>query len=309
MPSGRRGPWGRRSASGRSRPPGRRSACSRHSAWGRWHRRMPQAMGPPGPSHRRSPSRRVGSTAPRGLSCRRSASIRCDAWGRRSARGRLNPWGRLGPCGPWCRRSAGADGAVAGHGANPRSQQAIGSPQAIADGAAAGYGVAPAHGVACRRRNRPWYQFMVLGGMSPLRMPAGLRVACVIPGGRAGGEVAGAPPAVRGPHPPRRARLLRLPEPAAYLQIELWEERPPLLAGLGRAAERRLVGQSYVPLEAQFNRRPCTWPLTAKDPDAGRLGGGGSGPTEAAVVAAAPKCTTQPIGSALPVGLPEAMSW
>jgi len=54
---------------------------------------------------------------------------------------------------------------------------------------------------------------------------------------------------------------MRLPEPAPYLQVEVWEERTGLFNFASKGPAKKLLGQCYVPLEQKFNRRPCTWPI------------------------------------------------
>jgi len=57
---------------------------------------------------------------------------------------------------------------------------------------------------------------------------------------------------------------LRLPEPAPFMQVEVWEERSGLFDFAGRGPEKRLIGHCYVPLEPRFNRRPCTWSIVSQ---------------------------------------------
>jgi len=59
-------------------------------------------------------------------------------------------------------------------------------------------------------------------------------------------------------------RSFRLPEPAPFMQVEVYEERSGLFDFAGRGPEKRLVGNCYVPLEPRFNRRPCTWSIVSQ---------------------------------------------
>lgn len=62
---------------------------------------------------------------------------------------------------------------------------------------------------------------------------------------------------------------IRLAEPAAYVYVDVWEERKGLLDFGSKVPDRRHLGQCYVPLEQRFNKRACTWSIVSKD-------GGGS---------------------------------
>eukprot|EP00931_Biecheleriopsis_adriatica_P055809 TRINITY_DN33071_c0_g1_i1.p1 TRINITY_DN33071_c0_g1~~TRINITY_DN33071_c0_g1_i1.p1 ORF type:complete len:695 (+),score=137.55 TRINITY_DN33071_c0_g1_i1:72-2087(+) len=58
---------------------------------------------------------------------------------------------------------------------------------------------------------------------------------------------------------------MRLSEPAAFVYVDVWEERMGLL-DLGRKVpSRNHLGQCYVPLEPRFNKRPCTWSIVRKE--------------------------------------------
>lgn len=56
---------------------------------------------------------------------------------------------------------------------------------------------------------------------------------------------------------------MRLPEPAPFLQVDVWEERLGLLDFSSKAPAKKLLGQCYVPLDPKFSRRPCTWSIVS----------------------------------------------
>eukprot|EP00747_Dinoflagellata_sp_TGD_P185900 gnl/TRDRNA2_/TRDRNA2_42686_c0_seq1.p1 gnl/TRDRNA2_/TRDRNA2_42686_c0~~gnl/TRDRNA2_/TRDRNA2_42686_c0_seq1.p1 ORF type:complete len:672 (+),score=94.10 gnl/TRDRNA2_/TRDRNA2_42686_c0_seq1:119-2134(+) len=57
---------------------------------------------------------------------------------------------------------------------------------------------------------------------------------------------------------------VRMVTPVEFFQVDVWEERLQLLDFGGKAPVRRLIGHCYVPLEQQFNRRPCTWSIVSR---------------------------------------------
>lgn len=57
---------------------------------------------------------------------------------------------------------------------------------------------------------------------------------------------------------------IRMQEPAEFFQVEIWEERPGFLDFANKSPPKRLVGQCYVPLQEQFNRRPCSWAIASR---------------------------------------------
>mmetsp|Transcript_52814 Transcript_52814/g.123542 ORF Transcript_52814/g.123542 Transcript_52814/m.123542 type:complete len:503 (-) Transcript_52814:68-1576(-) len=63
--------------------------------------------------------------------------------------------------------------------------------------------------------------------------------------------------------------MLRMTTPAEFFHVDVWEETTDLLDFSCKGANRRLVGQCYVPLESQFDRRPCAWTIVRQNPNDG----------------------------------------
>jgi len=59
--------------------------------------------------------------------------------------------------------------------------------------------------------------------------------------------------------------MLRMTTPAEFFHVDVWEETTDLLDFSCKGANRRLVGQCYVPLDSQFDRRPCAWTIVRQN--------------------------------------------
>eukprot|EP00929_Paragymnodinium_shiwhaense_P002437 TRINITY_DN102693_c0_g1_i1.p1 TRINITY_DN102693_c0_g1~~TRINITY_DN102693_c0_g1_i1.p1 ORF type:complete len:612 (+),score=96.09 TRINITY_DN102693_c0_g1_i1:82-1917(+) len=127
----------------------------------------------------------------------------------------------------------------------------------------------------------PGYEFIVQAGPSAKR----LRPRVPAPPPAAGGALStqlGGPPANVEELVPEQWRkdlvklderiAVRLEEPAPFMQIDVWEERVGLFDFTNKAPPRRLLGQCFVPLEAQFNRRPCSWTIVSRGDQAADIG-------------------------------------
>lgn len=56
---------------------------------------------------------------------------------------------------------------------------------------------------------------------------------------------------------------IRMRSRAAFFQVDVYEERVGVLE-LRKGSKKHLLGQCFVPLELQFNRRPCTWSIVKR---------------------------------------------
>eukprot|EP00928_Gymnodinium_smaydae_P033025 TRINITY_DN23768_c0_g1_i1.p1 TRINITY_DN23768_c0_g1~~TRINITY_DN23768_c0_g1_i1.p1 ORF type:complete len:708 (+),score=134.14 TRINITY_DN23768_c0_g1_i1:198-2321(+) len=125
----------------------------------------------------------------------------------------------------------------------------------------------------------PVYELIVHAGGSARRLrpripppPASTAAGLVREGGSSGSSggapvdlEALVPEAWRSPLLRLDERLsFRLQEPVNLFTVDVWEERQGLFDFASKAPARKLLGQCVVPLDAKFNRRPCSWMIATR---------------------------------------------